>query len=96
MNTMCLGGIIYIHIEKSRLQERTVWQRCLHYSWRWHFAFHRNSEFSYLRMNYYSSLYIPGTDLIEMSLPECSIVSGETTCPQICFLVTDVYTDVTW
>jgi hypothetical protein len=43
---MCLWGIIYIHIEKSKGQDRTLWHPCLQYPWRWHFAVHRNSEFS--------------------------------------------------
>jgi hypothetical protein len=42
VNTMCLGGIIYVQIEKSRGKYWTLWHPCLHLPWGWHFAFNRN------------------------------------------------------
>jgi hypothetical protein len=54
------------------------------------------------QMNYWSSLYSPGTDRTEnaSSIIACFLVSGET-CPQSCSLATSVvlspvYTAVTW
>jgi hypothetical protein len=53
--------------------------------------------------NYWPSLYSPGTDPTEsvFSISTCSLVAGETSCPQSCFLATaavlsTAYTAVTW
>jgi hypothetical protein len=55
------------------------------------------------QLNYRSSLYSPSTDHTE-NIPltiACSLIAGETTCPQSCFLamgvvLLPVYTAVTW
>jgi hypothetical protein len=55
------------------------------------------------QINYQSSLYDPGTDISQnfSSIIACSLVVGETTCPQSCSLATAVvlslvYTAVSW
>jgi hypothetical protein len=54
-------------------------------------------------LNYWSSLYSPGTERREnvTSVIACSVVAGETTCPQSCSLtmalvLSPVYVAVTW
>jgi hypothetical protein len=54
------------------------------------------------KQNYFSSLYSPETDRIEdvSSIIACSLVAGETTCPQSCSLapavvLSPVYSAVT-
>jgi hypothetical protein len=46
MYTNSLGRIISIHIKQRRGQDGTLWNPSFHYSWRRHFAFHRNTKFS--------------------------------------------------